>query len=179
MKTLMLAGAMALAGTVAMAQPAAPAAGAAPAGPPRTPPPPPARGPAMDLALEAAQTAVSTCAGNGYKVSAVVVNSAGEPRLVLMADGAPDMTSTIGTRKAYTAVMLKGRTMPLGERIKTDTALDARIKGDPKMITWGGGQPLMAGGEVVGAIGVSGAPGGDKDDACTMAAVNKIKDRLQ
>ncbi len=96
-----------------------------------------------------------------------------------MADGAPDMTSEIGTRKAYTAVKLQGTTMPLGEKVKTDAALDARIKADPKMITWGGGQPLMAGGAVIGALGVSGAPGGDKDDACVTAGIDKIKDRLK
>ena len=133
----------------------------------------------MALALEAAQTAVATCGANGYKVAAVVVNSSGAPRVVVLADGAPDRTAEIGTRKAFTATMLKTTTMPLGEQIKTDTALADRIKNDPRMISWGGGQPLMAGGEVIGGFGVSGAPGGDKDDACTSAGIAKIKDRLR
>ncbi len=166
MKTLVIAGlaAAALTGS-AFAQPG--------------PPPPPARGPAPALALEAAQTAIATCAANGYKVSVVVVNSAGAPRLVLMSDGAPDMTNQIATRKAFTALTLKEPTAAVSEQVKTDTALADRIKNDPKMITWAGGQPLMAGADLIGAIAVSGAPGGDKDDACTSAGIAKVKDRLK
>lgn len=152
----------------------------APAAPPRPgPPPPPARGPASALALEAAQTAIATCAANGYKVTVAVLNSAGSTRLMLLSDGAPDMTSQFATRKAFTAVTLKEPTAVVSEQVKTDAALADRIKNDPRMITWAGGQPLMAGGEVIGAIAVSGAPGGDKDDVCTSAGVARIKDRLQ
>jgi uncharacterized protein GlcG (DUF336 family) len=177
MNKLAILGVLALVASsgAAVAQPASP-----PPGPPPgfTPPPPPAPGPSMALALEAAQTAVATCAGNGYKVTAVVVNSAGAPRLALMNDGAPDMTGQIAIRKAFTAMTLNEPTAKVSEQVKTDTALADRIKNDNRMITWAGGQPLTSGGKVIGAIAVSGAPGGDKDDVCTSAGVAKIKDRL-
>lgn len=142
-------------------------------------PPPPARGPAMALAVEAAQTAIATCAANGYKVSAVIVDSAGDTRVSLTADGASSMTAGFATRKAYTANAMKEPSAQVGEQAKTDTALADRIKADPKMITWAGAQPLVVGGAVIGAIGVGGAPGGDKDDICTSAAIARIKDRLK
>ena len=142
-------------------------------------PPPPARGPAMDLAVEAAQTAIATCKANGYKVGAVVVDSAGETRVILVADGASSMTGQFATRKAYTANAFKKPSGAVGEAAKTDKALADRIAADPKLITWAGAQPLTVGGVVIGALGVGGAPGGDKDDACTSAAIAKIQSRLQ
>ena len=145
---------------------------------PMGPPPPPARGPATGLALEAARAAIETCAANGYKVGVVVLNSSGAQRVMVLADGAPDMTGQIATRKAFTAVTLKVATAVVSERVKTDKALADQIANDPKMITWAGGQPLTVGGEIIGAIAVSGAPGGDKDDVCTSAGVARIQGRL-
>jgi len=142
------------------------------------PPPPAARGPAMALALEAAQTAVATCAANGYKVAAVVVDSSGAPRVMVLADGAPGMTGEFARRKAFTANAFKTPSAAVGEQAKTDKALADRIAADPKLISWAGGQPLVVGGTVIGAIGVGGAPGGDKDDVCTSAAIAQIQGRL-
>ena len=149
----------------------------APAGPPRPPgpPAPPAKGPSSAAAVALAQAAIAACAANGYKVTAVVLNSAGVQRVQISADGAPDMTGAIGVRKAFTAITFKEPSGAVGDKAKTDAALADRIKNDPKLITWAGGQPLMAGGELIGAIGVSGAPGGDKDDACAAAAIAKVK----
>ena len=152
----------------------------APAGPPRPPgpPSPPARGPASAVAVELAQDAIAACAANGYKVTAVVLNSAGVQRVQISADGAPDMTGPIGVRKAFTAITFKSPSGAVGDKAKTDTALADQIKSDPKLIGWAGGEPLMAGGELIGALGVSGAPGGDKDDACATAAIAKLGGRL-
>ena len=143
------------------------------------PPAPPARGPALALAVEGAMAAIQACAANGYKVTAVVLDSSGAQRVVLANDGAPGMTAQVGTRKAFTAVTFKTSSGAVGERAKTDKALADRIAADPRLITWAGAQPLMAGSELIGALGVSGAPGGDKDDACTSAGIAKIKDRLK
>jgi len=156
-----------------------PVTNAQPAPPPPGPPPPPARGPALALAVEGAMAAIQACAANGYKVTAVVLDSSGAQRVVLANDGAPGMTAQIGTRKAFTAVTFKTASGAVGERAKADKALADRIAADPKLITWAGAQPLMVGGELIGALGVSGAPGGDKDDACTSAGIAKIKDRLK
>jgi uncharacterized protein GlcG (DUF336 family) len=155
------------------------AAAQAPPGRPPGPPPPPARGPALGLALEAAQTAVAACKANGYNVTAVVVDSAGVPKAMLVGDGAPGMTTQIGVRKAVTAVTFGKSSGAVGEQAKTDKALADRIAGDPKLITWAGGLPLQVGDQVIGAIGVSGAPGGDKDEACAAPAVAKIQSRLK
>ncbi len=108
----------------------------------------------------------------------MVVNSAGAPRVQISADGAPDMTGAVGLRKAFTTITFSQPSGVVGDRAKTDPALADRIKNDPKLITWAGGIPLMAGGELIGALGVSGAPGGDKDEACANAAIAKVRDRL-
>jgi len=149
----------------------------APAGPPRPPgpPSPPAKGPSSAAAVALAQAAIAACAANGYKVTAVVLNSAGVLRVQISSDGAPEMTGAVGVRKAFTAITFKEPSGAVGDKAKTDPALADRIKNDPKLITWAGGQPLMVGGELIGAIGVSGAPGGDKDDACVTAAISKVK----
>src|SRR4051812_5742518 len=108
---------------LALAQGAAPGA-AAPAG---QPPAPPARAPEMALALEAAQAAIATCTANGYKVGVSVVDSAGVLRLLLSVDGAARMAVESSTRKAFTANALKVATSDTQERIKTDTALAAKV----------------------------------------------------
>ena len=149
----------------------------APAGPPPAGPPrfaPPARGPAMEAAVALAQAAVAACKANGYNVTALVVNSAGAPRVQISNDAAPDLTLAIATRKANTTIAFKEPSGAVGERSKTDAALADRIKNDPKLITFAGAQPLMSGAEMIGALAVSGAPGGDKDDACVTAAKVKV-----
>ncbi len=140
---------------------------------------PPARGPAMALAVEGAQTAIAACAANGYKVSAVVVDSSGAPRVVLSSDGAPTATVDIASRKAYTANAFKMSSGAAGEKAKTDQAMSGRMAMDVRTIPWAGGKPLMVGADTIGAIAVSGAPGGDKDEACVDVGLAKIKDRLQ
>ena len=149
----------------------------APAGPPRPPgpPAPPAKGPSSAASVELIRAAIAACAANGYKVTGVVVNSAGVLRAQISSDGAPDMTGAIGLRKAFTAITFKEPSGAVGDKAKTDQALADRIKNDPRLITWAGAEPLMVGGEMIGALGVSGAPGGDKDDACATAAIAKVK----
>lgn len=172
MKAAAFGVALALAASgAALAQTPAPA-GPPPAGPPRFAPP--ARGPSAAAAVALAQAAVAACAANGYKVTALVVNSAGAPRVQISNDGAPDLTVAIGMRKANTTIAFKEPSGAVGERAKTDPALADRIKNDPKLITFAGAEPLMAGSDMIGALAVSGAPGGDKDDACAEAAMAKV-----
>jgi uncharacterized protein GlcG (DUF336 family) len=173
MKRMITALAATLAPSLAMAQPTPPPT-------PPAPPPAPAAAIAIALAVEAAQTAIGACSANGYRVTAVVVDAAGSPRLVMAGDGAGARTVEIGTRKAFTAVTLNRPTAQVAEQIRTDAALAGRVQVDTRMIPWAGGQPLHnAAGAIVGGIGVSGAPGGDKDDACATAAVARIQDRLR
>ncbi len=142
------------------------------------PSPAPVRALPMALALEAAETAVNTCAANGYKVTVVILDAAGDTRLVLSGDGASSRTVSLATRKAFTAVTLNRPTIELAEAMKTDPLLGRRIEADPRMISWAGARPVTMGGQAAGAIAVSGAPGGDKDDACVAAGIAKIADRL-
>ena len=175
-RPLALLGALALTAVsgIASAQQAAP--GAAPAGQPQRIPA--ARGPAMALALEAAQTAVSTCAANGYTVAASIVDSAGVQKVLLAADGATKGAVESSTKKAVTANALKAATSEIQEKMKSDQALAAKVNAD-NLFARAGGLPLMVGGDVIGAVGVGGAPGGDKDEVCTTAGIEKIKARLK
>jgi uncharacterized protein GlcG (DUF336 family) len=172
-RPLAIVGALALvtASSMACAQQAAP--GAAPQRVPA------ARGPEMALALEAAQTAISTCATNGYTVAASVVDSAGVLKVLVAANGATKGAVESSTKKAVTANTMKTATSDIQEKIKTDPALAAKVSADTSLFARAGGLPLMVGGDVIGAVGVGGAPGGEKDEVCTAAGIDKIKAKLK
>jgi uncharacterized protein GlcG (DUF336 family) len=146
---------------------------------------PPARGPEMALALEAAQAAVAACGIEGVKAATSVVDSAGVLRLLLTADGASNDQIEISRKKAVTAVTLKAVTSEVADKMTKDQAFKARIEADKTLFPRPGGLPLMAGSDVIGAIGVSGAsrlnglPGGVRDEACARAGLEKIKARLK
>ena len=80
---------------------------------------------------------------------------------------------------ALTAIAFSGPTAAVETQAKTDTALQAKLAADTKLFARAGGLPVMAGGKMIGAIGVGGAPGGDKDEACAKAGLAKIADRLK
>ena len=154
------------------------AAGAPAGGPPRAPPKA-ARGPSLDLSLEAAQTAIATCKTNGYTVASSVIDSAGVLKVLVASDGAAMNPVTSSTRKAEAALKYKKPTSDIENDVKTDAALAAAITADQTMMARAGALPLVVNGEVIGAIGVGGAPGGDKDQACAKAGLDKIASRLQ
>jgi len=139
---------------------------------------PPAPGPALSLALEAAQEAISVCANNGYKVTVTVVDSAGEVKAQIRSDDVSARTLSISKRKTNTVLRYGVASMEISEKIKSDKELAAEVEKDESLLPWGGARPLMSKGKLIGAIGVSGAPGGDKDDVCTAAGIAKIQDRL-
>ena len=99
----------------------------------------------MVLALEAAQTAISTCAANGYKVAASIVDSAGVLKVLVAADGATKGAVESSTKKAVTANAMKAATSEIQEKIKTDQALAAKITADTNLFARAGGLPLMVG----------------------------------
>jgi uncharacterized protein GlcG (DUF336 family) len=174
MKTLAL-GLIAAAGLAAAASAQAPAAGRG-----APPPPPRARGPATALAVEAAQQAIATCLANGYKTTATVVDSAGVPVVMIAGDGAGERTQMIGLTKTAATIKYKMSSGEVAAKAKTDPAMDAAIKADPKIGTARqGALPIMVGGEMIGAMSVSGAPGGDKDEVCTKAGLDRIAARLK
>jgi uncharacterized protein GlcG (DUF336 family) len=83
------------------------------------------------------------------------------------------------TKKAYTALTFKESTADVATQQAADPAVDAKIKADPKLFPRAGGFPLRAGTELVGAIGVGGAPGGEKDAVCAQAGIAKIQGMIK
>jgi uncharacterized protein GlcG (DUF336 family) len=145
----------------------------------RAPRPPRARGIPSALAVEADQAAIAACAAQGLKVTALTIDSEGVPIALISGDGAATITQRIASGKAETALKMK---MPSGEaadRAKTDQAFMAQLTADPSMgPPRQGGVPIMVGGDVIGAIAVSGAPSGAIDEPCARAGLAKIQDRL-
>ena len=173
MKTpLILSAALAALATAASAQPPAPPT----AGAPPAPPPPRAKGPALTPAVQAAQAAVAACLANGYKVTALITDSGGDPVVLLSGDGAAVRTQAIAKTKVAAALKYKMSSGEVVAKAKTDPKLDAEIKADPNIGTARQGAVLiMSGYDILGAFAVSGAPGGDKDEACVKAAMDKVK----
>jgi uncharacterized protein GlcG (DUF336 family) len=130
------------------------------------------------LVNEALGVAVATCAGQGYKVSAVVVDMDGVRQGVLRGDGAPIHTPDSAFQKAYTSATYRQDTIVLAERLKNGqmSILQQKL---PYVTIAAGGVSIQVDGVAVGAIGVGGAPGGEKDTACARAGLEKIKDRMK
>jgi len=127
------------------------------------------------LALEA----VAACEKQGYAETAAVVDADGVRQAVLRGDRAGPHTLDSAFEKAYTSASFKSDTGALVERAKTSAALSSLLAKLPNTVQAGGGLVIKIDDEVVGAIGASGAPGADLDDACARAGLDKIRDRLK
>ena len=132
-----------------------------------------------EMAVTMAQAAYAACKAQGYHVSVHVIDRAGLVKLALRGDDASPHTYENSQRKAYTARTFR---MPSGE------FADRNMKpGEPAgaatnltgVIAIRGALPIKVGDEVIGSIGVSGAPGGDKDEACAKAGLDKVADQLK
>jgi uncharacterized protein GlcG (DUF336 family) len=126
------------------------------------------------MADKAAHAAIDKCKADGYKVTATVVDRAGVVRAMLRADGAGPHTVDSSTKKAYTAASLRRPTSELAELITKVPALQALRDMNDRVLILGGGLPIEINGEVVGGIGVGGAPGAHLDDACSQAGLDAI-----
>jgi len=131
----------------------------------------------LATALTIATTAAETCKGQGYRVSATVLGRNGEIIVQLRGDEASPHTIENSFKKAYTARTFR---IPSGEFVQ-------RVKDNPttgavhltNIVAAQGALPIKIGDEVIGAAGVSGAPGGDKDEACVKAGLDKVADQLK
>jgi uncharacterized protein GlcG (DUF336 family) len=132
----------------------------------------------LELANQLATAAVAACQANGYAVSATVVDRAGSVRAVQRADNAGPHTLAASQQKAYTAASAKNSTLAMMEGAQKNPGA-ANLVYIPGFLLLGGGVPVKVGNEVIGAVGVGGAPGGHLDDQCAVAAVDKIKDLLK
>jgi len=126
---------------------------------------------AYDTANELAQTALASCRAAGYKVSITVLNRHGRTAIALSDDGANPHTLENSERKAYTAFTTRGASGEVGKcpaaGLVSFLQLDRTTGGE-------GGLPIFAGKELVGSVGISGAPGGEKDAACAQAGIDRI-----
>ena len=128
----------------------------------------------LSLAVKAAGAAVEQCTKDGYRVSVAVVDRAGVVRALLREDGAGPHTVDSSRKKAYTSASLKRPTAELGELIAKMPAVQALRDMNENILVLGGGLPIEMSGEVVGGIGVGGAPGGHLDAACAQAGLESI-----
>jgi uncharacterized protein GlcG (DUF336 family) len=137
------------------------------------------------LALEAVGEAVAQCAKKGFAVTAIIVDIDGVRQAILRGDGAAVHTLDSAYAKAYTAASLapvrkEDSTRAIFERLsKTPGMTTAGLASLPNITFTPGGVTIMAGSEPVGGIGVGGAPGGNFDDECARAALDKIRDRMK
>ena len=130
----------------------------------------------MDVAHEIAQEAMAKCRADGYKVTVLVVDALNAPKAMLRDDGATASTTEVAKMKA-TATMLYNR--PSGPAQPPAPGTAAPPATIPGTINAQGGVPIKVGDVTIGAVAVSGAPGGDKDAACANAALAKVKDKLR
>lgn len=131
------------------------------------------RGPTLEMAVAAARAAVDSCTARGYQGAATVVDSAGQARAMLSADGSDGSHVFVAHRKALTALEFNMSSAQAREQVPKDSALVARVK--PNMFVQFGAYPITDGKEVIGAIGYS---GGD-DEACAKAGLDEIERRLE
>ena len=131
------------------------------------------------LALEAVAAAVDACAKQGYAETAVLVDADGVRQALLRGDGAGAHSLDSATYKAYTSASFKSDTSALVTRAAQNPAFAALLAKLPNLLAIGGGVVIKMDNEVIGAIGAGGAPGGDLDEACARAGIDKVKDRLK
>jgi uncharacterized protein GlcG (DUF336 family) len=129
----------------------------------------------LDAAIEMASASLERCRADGYKVTITVLNRHARTALVFSDDGATPHTLENSMRKAYTAFTTRA---PSGEMNKRPEPLLKGFLVLDKLTVLEGGLPIFAGKELVGAIGVSGSPGGDKDAACAKVGIDKIAKKL-
>ncbi len=130
-----------------------------------------------DAAFELARTALTQCRKDGFQIAVVVVDRFGQ-QLVLMRDRfAGSMAMTVANQKALTALNFSRSTSELSRMMQAGE-LSRDYLTLPNVVPLGGGLVIQSGGSTLGAVGVSGASGGDKDEACAKAGLAAIQDKL-
>lgn len=131
----------------------------------------------MALSLAIIQGTLEQCTKDGYKVSVVIVDNGGNVAASVKGDGTGPHTLEFARLKAYTA-RTRSQTSQATMKQMEDPAF-AFLKQIPGVVGIGGGVPIKAGNEVIGGVGVSGAPGGEKDETCANAGLAKVADALK
>lgn len=131
----------------------------------------------LDVAKTIAEAAVAACGAKTYAVSAVVVDRDGNTIVEMRGDEAAPHTMENARRKAYTAMTFRQPTAEYAKKLQDPNSVAHQQVTLPNVIAIPGGQPIKAGNQVIGGIGVSGSPG--VDDDCVNAGLDKVKDQLQ
>ncbi len=131
----------------------------------------------MALAMAVMQGALDQCTKDGYKVSVVIVDKGGNVAGSIRGDGTGPHTMEFARMKAYTA-RTRNQTSLQTMKLLEDPA-NAFIRQIPNVVGVGGGVPIKAGAETIGGVGVSGAPGGEKDEVCANAGIAKVEAALK
>lgn len=131
-----------------------------------------------EAALKAAQAALAKCRAQGYQVAVAVVDRGGLTQVLLRDRHAGPHTIEVATNKAWTAVSFRTHTRDL-ERVTRPGESMSGLRNIPRFAAIGGGMMIEGGGSLMGAIGVSGAPGGDADHACAESGIAAIADDLE
>jgi uncharacterized protein GlcG (DUF336 family) len=131
----------------------------------------------MAMSMAIIQGAIDQCTKDGYKVSVTIVDKGGNVAAQVRGDGTGPHTMEFSRLKAYTS-RTRNQTSLQTMKLLEDPA-NAFIRQIPGVVGVGGGVPIKAGNETIGAIGVSGAPGGEKDEVCANAGIAKVADALK
>jgi uncharacterized protein GlcG (DUF336 family) len=131
-----------------------------------------------ETALKAAQAALARCRASGYQVTVAVTDRMGVVQVLLRDRFAGPHTPGLASAKAYTAVSFRTNTTELAEMTQPGRP-QRGIRNHPGVAAVGGGMMIEAGGSLLGAIGVSGAPGAREDDACAAAGIAAIREDLE
>lgn len=133
---------------------------------------------APETALAAAQAALKKCRDSGWQVAVAVVDRAGVAQVMLRDRYAGAHTPRTAAGKAWTAASFRTPTTELA-RISQPGQPQSGIRNLPRAVLLGGGLLIEAQGSILGAIGVSGAPGGEADDSCARAGIDAIRDKIE
>jgi uncharacterized protein GlcG (DUF336 family) len=129
----------------------------------------------LDVALQLANAAIEQCRKEGVQVAVTVVDRGGHPQVVLRDVLAQDLTLTISRMKAYTAMSFNMATSAMDGRFTSPFSI-GKVDG---IVIAAGGVPVTASGNIIGGVGVSGAPSGETDEKCAKAGVDAIIDDLE
>ena len=130
-----------------------------------------------EIAIEAAQAAMKKCRDDGFQIAVAVVDRFGQPQVMLRDRFAGLPAPDTAISKAYTALSFRAATSDLAKSIRSGQ-MDAGLARLPHVAMLAGGLTIETGGTLLGGIGVSGAPGGDKDEACAKAGLDAIRDKI-
>ncbi len=130
-----------------------------------------------EVAIEAAQAAMKKCRDNGFQIAVAVVDRFGQPQVMLRDRFAGLPAPDTAVSKAYTALSFRAATSDLAKSIRSGQ-LDSGLARLPHVAMLAGGLTIETGGTLLGGIGVSGAPGGDKDEECAKAGLDAIRDKI-